>query len=134
MAVLTLFAFVLGLVAGSFVTAVAHRVPRGTPLLAARWGAPACGARIAAYDNVPVISWLLLRGRARCCGEPISPRYPLTELVVGALFATTVLVHYDDPAEIAIGLVFVAMLAIITLTDLEQRIIPNKVLLVGAIT
>src|SRR3954447_14380774 len=134
MAVLTLFAFVLGLVAGSFVTAVAHRVPRGTPLLAARWGAPACGARIAAYDNVPVASWALLRGRARCCGEPISPRYPLTELALGALFALTVVVHrHDTVAEVAIDLVFVTMLAAVTLTDLERRTIPNKILLAAAI-
>ena len=128
------FAFLLGLVPGSFVTAVAHRVPRGMPLLAARSECPACGARIAARDNVPVAGWLLLRGRARCCGASISPRYPLTELALGLLFALTVLVHWDDPvAEVAIDLVFLTMLAAVTLTDLEQRIIPNRVLLAGAI-
>src|SRR5262249_54496197 len=94
---------------------------------------PACGAQIAARDNVPVASWLLLRGRARCCGTHISPRYPLTELVTGLLFVATVFVYRDDAAEAAIGLVFVTMLAIVTLTDLEQRIIPNKVLIAGAI-
>lgn len=134
MLALVLFAFVLGLVIGSFVTAVAHRVPRGMPLLAARSECPACGARVAAYDNVPVVSWLLLRGRARCCGAAISPRYPLTELAVGILFALTVVVHrHDSAAEVAIDLVFVTTLAAITLTDLEQRIIPNKILLVAAI-
>jgi leader peptidase (prepilin peptidase)/N-methyltransferase len=131
---LVLFAFVLGLVAGSFVTAVAHRVPRGMSIVAARSECPACGAPVAAYDNVPVISWLLLRGRARCCGAAISPRYPLTELGLGLLFALTVLVHrHDSVAEVAIDLVFLTMLAAITLTDLEQRIIPNKILLAGAI-
>jgi leader peptidase (prepilin peptidase)/N-methyltransferase len=134
MAGIVLFAFVLGLVAGSFVTAVAHRVPRGVSIAGARSECPACGARIAAYDNVPVISWLLLRGHARCCGVRISPRYPLTELGLGLLFAITVLVHRDDSlAEVAVDLVFLTMLAAITLTDLEQRIIPNKILLVGAI-
>jgi leader peptidase (prepilin peptidase)/N-methyltransferase len=125
--------FVLGLVAGSFVTAVAHRVPRGLSIAGPRSMCPSCETQIAAYDNVPVVSWLLLRGRSRCCGAPISPRYPLTELAVGALFAATVAVYWDEPAEAAIGCVFVVMLAAITLTDLEQRIIPNKILIVGAV-
>ncbi len=134
MAGVLLFAFVLGLVAGSFVTAVAHRVPRGISIGASRSQCPACGAPIAAYDNVPVLSWLFLRGRARCCGARISPRYPLTEVVLGALFAVTVAVQWGDPvAEVAIDLVFLTMLAAVTLTDLEQRIIPDKILLAGAI-
>jgi leader peptidase (prepilin peptidase) / N-methyltransferase len=134
MAGIVLFAFVLGLIAGSFVTAVAHRVPRGISILGARSQCPACGTQVAAYDNVPVLSWLLLRGRARCCGERISPRYPLTELAVGVLFAVTVFVHRrDSVAEVAIDLIFVTMLAAVTLTDLERRIIPNKILLVGGI-
>lgn len=133
MAGIVAFAFLLGLVAGSFVSAVAHRVPRGISIAGPRSQCPSCGAQIAAHDNVPVVSWLLLRGRARCCGERISPRYPLTELGLGLLFATTVLVYHDDPAEAAIGFVFLTMLAAVTLTDLEQRIIPNKILLVGAI-
>ncbi len=94
---------------------------------------PNCGAQIAAYDNVPLLSWLLLRGRARCCGTPISPLYPLTELAVGLLFVAAVIVEWGDPARIAIDFVFVTMLAAVTLTDLERRIIPNKILLVGAI-
>ncbi len=133
MAAAVLIAFVGGLIAGSFATAVAHRVPRGISIAGPRSQCPACGAQIAAYDNVPVLSWLLLRGRARCCGERISARYPLTELATGALFVATVLVYRDDPAEAAIGLVFVATLVTITLTDLEWRVIPNKVLIVAAV-
>src|SRR4029077_15032185 len=134
MAVIVLFAFVLGLSLGSFVTAVAYRLPRGMPIATDRSHCPACGAPIAARDNLPVVSWLLLRGRARCCDARISPRYPLTELAVGVLFVVTVLVHrHDSVAEVAIDLVFVTMLAAITLTDLERRIIPNKILLAGAI-
>lgn len=129
----TLIAFVGGLMAGSFATAVAYRVPRGLPIALARSECTACGAQIAAYDNVPVISWALLCGRARCCGAEISPRYPLTELATGLLFVATALVYWDEPAEIAIGFVFVTMLAAITLTDLERRIIPNKILLAGSI-
>ncbi|MBK5219632.1 MAG: prepilin peptidase [Thermoleophilia bacterium] len=133
MAAIVVIAFVGGLVAGSFITAVAYRLPLGLSLAGPRSQCPACGAQIAAYDNVPVLSWLLLRGRARCCGVPISPRYPLTELALGVLFAVTVVVYWDEPAEAVIGLVFLTMLAAITLTDLEQRIIPNKILLVGAV-
>ena len=133
MAGVVLIAFLGGLAAGSFATAVAHRVPRGVSIAFARSQCPACGAQIAARDNVPVLSWLLLRGRARCCGAPISPRYPLTELAVGLLFAATVLVYRHDAAEAVIGLVFVTVLATVTLTDLEQRIIPNKILLAGAL-
>jgi leader peptidase (prepilin peptidase) / N-methyltransferase len=128
-----LIAFVLGLAAGSFATAAAHRVPRRASIVLARSECPTCGAQIAAYDNVPVVSWLLLRGEARCCGARISPRYPLTELAVAALFTAAALVHWDEPAAIAIDFVFVTMLAVVTLTDLEQRIIPNVVLLAGAV-
>lgn len=126
-------AFLWGLAAGSFVTVVAHRVPRGESIVGPRSRCPACGAQIAAYDNVPVVSWVLLRGRARCCGEPISPRYPLTELAMGALYAATVLVLWGDATAVALGLVFVTMLVAVTLTDLERRIIPNRILLVAAV-
>jgi leader peptidase (prepilin peptidase)/N-methyltransferase len=126
-------AFLGGLIVGSFVTVVAHRVPRGESIVGPRSRCPGCGVQIAAYDNVPVFSWLVLRGRARCCGTAISPRYPLTELTLGALYATTVLVLWDEPGEIALGLILVATLLAVTLTDLERRIIPNKILIVAAI-
>jgi leader peptidase (prepilin peptidase)/N-methyltransferase len=133
MAAAAVFAFLGGLLVGSFTTVVAHRVPRGESIVGPRSRCPACSTQIAAYDNVPVFSWLLLRGRARCCGAAISPRYPLTELTVGLLYAATVLVLWDDAGEIALGLVFVTVLTAVTLTDLERRIIPNKILLVGAV-
>ncbi|MBN9621688.1 MAG: prepilin peptidase [Actinobacteria bacterium] len=128
-----IIAFLGGLAVGSFATAVAYRLPRGMPFGLERSQCPHCGAQIGARDNIPVVSWLLLRGKARCCGEPISPRYPLTELTVGVLYAATVIVYRHDAAEAVIGLVFVAMLAVITLTDLERRIIPNKALIAGAV-
>jgi len=127
------FAFLGGLLVGSFVTVVAYRVPRGESIVAPRSRCPGCGTQIAAYDNVPVFSWLLLRGRARCCGTAISARYPLAELTLGLLYTATVLALWDDPGEIALGLVFVTMLLAVTLTDLEQRIIPNKILLVATV-
>ena len=127
------FAFLGGLLVGSFLTVVAHRVPRGESIVGPRSRCPACGTQIAAYDNVPVFSWLLLRGRARCCGVAISPRYPLIELTVGILFATVVLVFWDEQGEIALGLLFVSTLVAVTVTDLELRLIPNKILLVSAL-
>jgi leader peptidase (prepilin peptidase)/N-methyltransferase len=129
----TIFLFIAGLLIGSFLTVVAHRLPRGESIVGGRSHCPACGAQIVAYDNVPVLSWVALRGRARCCGVAISPRYPLTELATGLLFALTAAVLWDDAAEIALGLVFVAMLVAVTLIDLERRIIPNKVLIAGAL-
>jgi leader peptidase (prepilin peptidase) / N-methyltransferase len=128
----TILLFLAGLLIGSFLSVVAHRLPLGESIVGGRSRCPACGAQIAAYYNVPLFSWLLLRGRARCCGAPISPRYPLAELATGVLYALTALVLWGDAAEIALGLVFVTMLVAITLTDLERRIIPNKILLVGA--
>lgn len=127
------FLFLAGLLAGSFLTVVAHRVPRGESVMGGRSRCPECGAQIAAYDNVPVVSWLALRGRARCCGAPISPRYPLTELATGALFAAVGVTFHDETAELLLGLVLVAALVAVTVTDLERRTIPNKVLLVASI-
>jgi leader peptidase (prepilin peptidase)/N-methyltransferase len=122
-----------GLIVGSFVTVIAHRVPRGESIVGPRSRCPGCGVQIAAYDNVPVFSWTFLRGRARCCGTAISARYPLTELALGLLYLATVLVLRDDPVQLALGLVFVTMLVAVTLTDLERRIIPNKILLVASV-
>ena len=123
-----------GMILGSFATVVAHRVPRGESIVMGRSRCPSCGATIAAYDNVPVLSWLMLRGQCRRCGERISPRYPLTELAMAALFATTVLIlGTDDLGQLALGLALCALLVTVTLTDLERRVIPNPVLLVGAL-
>jgi len=127
------FAFFGGLILGSFVTVVGYRVPRQESVVGGRSHCTTCGAQIAAYDNIPVFSWLWLRGRSRCCGDRISVRYPMTELTLGVLYAATVAVYWSDPAEIALGLVFVTMLVAVTLTDLQQRIIPNRVLLVATV-
>ena len=126
-------AFVGGIVTGSFVGVVAHRLPRGLSIVGPRSVCDSCGTQIAAYDNVPVFSWLLLRGHCRSCDAAIPVRYPLVELAVGVAFAATAVVFRHDPAQLALGLLFVAMLAAITLTDLERRVIPNVILLAGAI-
>jgi len=126
-------AFLGGLMMGSFVTVVAHRVPRGESIVGPRSRCPGCETQIAAYDNVPVFSWLLLRGRGRCCGEEISPRYPLAELGLGVAYLATVLVLRHEPAQMAMGLVLVTTLMAVTMTDLEQRVIPNKILLAATV-
>jgi leader peptidase (prepilin peptidase)/N-methyltransferase len=122
-----------GAMIGSFLTVVAYRVPRAESVVGGRSHCPDCGSQIAAYDNVPVFSWLALRGRSRCCHNRISARYPVTEVTLAALFAAVALRFHDDAGELALGLVFVSMLMAITLTDLERRIIPNKILLVGSV-
>ncbi len=133
-AVLAAGLFVLGAVIGSFVTVVAHRVPRKEGFVTGRSRCPGCGEEIRARDNVPLISWLLLRGRCRSCGEPISKTYPLTELGLGLLYLGTYLALGDDDAgELVLGLVFCTVLAAITLTDLELRLIPNAIVLAGSI-
>jgi leader peptidase (prepilin peptidase)/N-methyltransferase len=126
-------AFLGGLVIGSFVTVVGHRVPRGESILGPRSRCTTCGAQIAAYDNVPVFSWVVLRGRSRCCGDRISARYPLTELALGGLYLATVAVLWSDATEVLLGLVFVTALLAVTLTDLERRVIPNKILLAAVL-
>jgi leader peptidase (prepilin peptidase)/N-methyltransferase len=134
MASVALLLFVLGCVFGSFITVVAARLPRGEAWIAGRSRCPGCGAEISARDNVPVLSWLLLRGRCRACGERISPRYPLTEVGLGLLWAATYLILGDDDGtQLALGLILCGLLVTITLTDLELRVIPNAVLLFGAV-
>ncbi len=126
-------AFVGGIMTGSFVGLVAHRLPRGGSVVGGRSICDSCGTQIAAYDNVPVVSWIVLRGRCRSCGARIPVRYLLVELALGAAFAATAVVFHDDPSALALSLVFMAMLAAITLTDLERRVIPNRILIAGAV-
>jgi leader peptidase (prepilin peptidase)/N-methyltransferase len=126
--------FVAGAVVGSFATVVAHRLPRGESFVGGRSRCPACEAQIEARDNVPILSWLWLRGRCRACGEPISPRYPLTEAGLGALWvATYLIVGSDDGGRLALGLVLCALLVVVTLTDLDLRVIPNRLVAFGAV-
>jgi leader peptidase (prepilin peptidase) / N-methyltransferase len=126
--------FVLGAVMGSFATAVAHRLPRGENWVSDRSRCPDCGAEIRARDNVPLVSWLILRGRCRDCGGRISASYPLAELTLGVLFAATYLILRDEEWwMVVLGLTLCLVLVVITLTDLERRIIPNKVVLAGSV-
>src|SRR5437588_1082727 len=118
---------VFGLTVGSFLNVVIYRVPRKESVVRPRSRCPSCATQLAERDNVPVVSWLLLRGRCRTCGEPISARYPAVELLTGALFVGAALRLGLDWA-LAAYLVFFASLVAITFIDLEHYIIPNLVL------
>jgi leader peptidase (prepilin peptidase)/N-methyltransferase len=121
-----------GLVAGSFLNVVIARLPRGQSLVRPGSACPQCGAPLRPYDNVPLLSWLLLRGRCRDCGAAISPRYPLVEALTAALCAAVIVAKGADE-DALLGLVLVLVLVPITFIDLEHRIIPNKIVLPGAV-
>jgi leader peptidase (prepilin peptidase) / N-methyltransferase len=120
-----LFALV-GLVFGSFLTVLVHRLPRKEGVGRGRSRCPRCGAQVGARDNIPVVSWMVLRGRCRSCGEPISPEYPLTELATGALFAGATLA-FDDPVLAALVAPFLGLMLAIALIDARWRIVPNAI-------
>jgi len=115
-----------GLCLGSFLNVVAYRLPAGVSLVTPPSACPGCGVAIRPYDNVPVVSWLMLGGHCRACDTSISPRYPLTEALTGALFAAVVIAQHARRG-IWLNLIFVAALVAITRIDLEHRIIPNKI-------
>ena len=115
-----------GLLIGSFLNVVAHRLPAGESLARPGSRCPHCETPVRPYDNVPVLSWLALRGRCRSCAAPIARRYPLVEAATAAAFAAVVAVHHADTASLVLGLVLVAFLVPITLIDLDHRIIPNR--------
>jgi leader peptidase (prepilin peptidase) / N-methyltransferase len=120
------FAAVAGLLVGSFLNVVAYRLPLRESLVSPRSRCPQCGSPVRPYDNVPVLSWLVLRGRCRDCSAGISPQYPLVELVTGVLYALVALAA-DDALDVALGLILVTALVPITLIDLEHRLIPNRI-------
>ncbi|MDX6659492.1 MAG: leader peptidase (prepilin peptidase) / N-methyltransferase [Solirubrobacteraceae bacterium] len=125
-------AAVAGLLAGSFFNVVIARLPRHESLLRPRSRCPHCGHPVRPYDNVPVVSWLILRGRCRDCGEPISARYPLVELLTAALFAAVV-IDTGANEHVWLGLALVAVLVPVAFIDLDHRIIPNAIVLPGAV-
>jgi leader peptidase (prepilin peptidase) / N-methyltransferase len=116
----------LGAIIGSFLNVVAHRVPRGESLVSPGSRCPGCGAEVKPYDNIPVVSWLLLRGRCRNCGMRISPRYPLIELATAIVFAAVVAVRGFDN-DLVLELPFVAALIALAAIDFDHRLLPNKI-------
>jgi leader peptidase (prepilin peptidase) / N-methyltransferase len=114
---------VLGLLVGSFLNVVVHRVPAGLSVVSPPSSCPGCGHQVRARDNVPVVSWLLLRGRCRDCAAPISVRYPLVEAGTGVAFALTAW-RIDDPVVLAAALVVVGAGIGLALIDLEHQRLP----------
>jgi leader peptidase (prepilin peptidase) / N-methyltransferase len=115
----------LGLIFGSFLTVAMHRVPAGESVVAPRSRCPSCGTQLRGIDNVPLISWLALRGRCRHCGARISAVYPLTELGCAGLFAAATLA-YEDPWQAALLAPFLGLLVGISVIDLRHYRIPNR--------
>jgi leader peptidase (prepilin peptidase) / N-methyltransferase len=114
-----------GLGVGSFMTVAVYRLPRGESVIRPRSRCPACGAEIGARDNIPVLSWLLLRGRCRRCGERISVEYPLLELTTAALVVLAA-IRYPNPWQAGLVGGLLALMPGIALIDLRHRIIPNR--------
>jgi leader peptidase (prepilin peptidase) / N-methyltransferase len=115
-----------GLLVGSFFNVLIARLPEGESLVTPGSRCPHCGHPVRPYDNVPVLSWLWLRGRCRDCGEPISARYPLVEALTGVLCALVVVAKGADE-DAWLGIALVLTLVPVTFIDLDHRIIPNRI-------
>jgi leader peptidase (prepilin peptidase) / N-methyltransferase len=124
------FAFAFGLVVGSFLNVVIYRVPRGESVVRPRSRCPGCGTPIASYDNVPVLSYLWLRGRCRHCAAAISPRYPAFELATGIVFLGLAW-RYGPTLETLLWMAFAAALLTAAAIDAEHQIIPDEISLGG---
>ena len=116
----------LGLAIGSFLNVVIYRVPRGESIVSPRSACPACGAQIRERDNIPVVSWLVLRGRCRDCRASISPRYPLVEVACAALFAGTA-ARFGYQWDVPAFLVLFAGLLALSCIDVERMLLPKKI-------
>src|SRR3954471_6793503 len=122
----------LGAMVGSFLNVVIHRVPRGESIVAPRSRCPSCESPISARDNLPIISWLALRGHCRRCGEPIAIRYPVVEAVTALTFLAVALTR-GVGVDLVLTLPFAAMLIAVAGIDLDHRIVPNRILLPAAV-
>ncbi len=122
----------LGLLIGSFLNVVVYRIPARLPVVRPPSACPRCGHLIRSRDNIPVVSWLLLRGKCRDCGEPISPRYPLVEACAAILFGVTGWV-IGPVWVLPAYLWFVGVTVALALVDLDHKRIPNRILYPGTI-
>jgi leader peptidase (prepilin peptidase)/N-methyltransferase len=128
--VLALYAVVLGLITGSYLNVVIHRLPRGVSTVLPPSSCPGCGMRIRARDNVPLLSFLVLRGKCRNCGRSIGWRYPMVEAATGALFLACYLRFGPTWSALVAALFGCAMIAL-ALIDLEHFILPDRITLPG---
>ncbi|HSB73853.1 MAG TPA: A24 family peptidase [Candidatus Methylomirabilis sp.] len=127
---LTAWAAGFGLIIGSFLNVVIHRLPKEESLVTPRSRCPACQTPIRPWDNIPLLSFALLRGRCRVCKEPISWRYPLVEALTGVLFVLTV-TRFGVTLESVFLLIFLSSLVAVTFIDLDHQVIPNAITLPG---
>ena len=125
-----MIAFALGLIVGSFANVCIHRLPLRQSVVTPRSRCPHCGAAISAWDNVPLLSYALLRGRCRFCRAPISIRYPLVEAANGLLYLGLAL-WYGPTLRTLVLMAFVTAMLVLSLIDLDHRILPNVVTLPG---
>lgn len=130
--VILMAAAALGFCLGSFANVLIYRLPRERGVVRGRSACPTCKSTIAWYDNVPLLSWLVLRGRCRRCKAPISVRYPLVELASGVLAIACV--HFAGPTlEAAAAFLFIYLLAVIAIIDWRHMIIPHTLTVSGMI-
>jgi leader peptidase (prepilin peptidase) / N-methyltransferase len=129
---LAVFFLAPGLAVGSFLNVVAARLPLRRSIVAPPSSCMGCGERIAWYDNVPLLSWLALRGKCRRCGVRISPVYPAVELATGLLVAGCVW-RFGLSAEAAVASAFCCALVAVSAIDLAHRIVPNRIVVPGAV-
>jgi leader peptidase (prepilin peptidase)/N-methyltransferase len=120
------FFFLFGIVLGSFLNVCITRIPEGLSIVRPGSRCPRCGTPIKPYDNVPILGWILLRGKCRSCGLPISPMYPLVELLTGLLFVACYLSFGLGPATFK-WMVFSCLIVVLTITDLRVRMLPDVV-------
>ncbi len=125
-----IYAFILGACAGSFLNVCIHRWPRERSVLRPRSRCPKCGNQLAWFENVPILSWIALRGKCRCCDEPISPMYPFVELVV-ALGWLFVVHHYGMTFTALRIAIFGTTLLGVAMTDAQHYLIPDGFTLFG---
>ena len=127
---ISLIVFLFGLAFGSFLNVCIHRLPKGESIVKPRSRCPHCGKPVAAWDNIPLLSYLVLRGRCRNCQKSISPLYPFVELLTGLLLLWTYR-QFGFTAEFIKCSVFGMLLLILIFTDLQERIIPHAVTIFG---
>jgi leader peptidase (prepilin peptidase)/N-methyltransferase len=124
MLLLEIFSFILGAIVGSFLNVCIFRIPREKSIVRPGSSCPGCSSPIRFYDNIPLMSYLVLRGKCRKCGEPISIRYPAVELLT-ALFFAGIAWRFGLSVDAAAALVFACILVVISFIDLEFQIIPD---------
>ena len=127
-AALAALVFAPALALGSFLNVVAARLPEGRSLVRPGSACPRCGQAVAWYDNVPLVSYVVLRGRCRSCGEPIGLRYPAVELATGVLVAACFL-RFGWSGRAVVAAVFAATLVVLSAIDAERRILPDLIVL-----